>query len=232
MRRSPAPDHLVRVSSPRPVHNRIVETGAFHGWSTSWLSRALADNGTGHRIPTTSSTTYSAPSHATCQPTAGHSTTATVRVSGPARLRVAAARRRAAVIRWWELSARNGGLRAGVDFADHAVQVARCSGATVRTRSWNRHRAGRSGDAGQHHCFPVGAAAFGLVKRNGQGQANYRTVVQTTRHELHQRSSTTERPGGGRPQPGGVQVPSLLANATLYSDRSDRWQRHGAERIG
>src|SRR4051794_11146256 len=40
-----------------------------------------------------------------------------------ARLRVAAARRRAAVIRWWELSARNGGLRAGVEFADHAVQV-------------------------------------------------------------------------------------------------------------
>jgi predicted O-methyltransferase YrrM len=35
---------LVRDSRPA----RIVEIGTFHGWSTSWLLRALADNGTGH----------------------------------------------------------------------------------------------------------------------------------------------------------------------------------------
>ena len=35
---------LVRDTKPE----RIVEIGTFHGWSTSWLLRALADNGTGH----------------------------------------------------------------------------------------------------------------------------------------------------------------------------------------
>jgi predicted O-methyltransferase YrrM len=35
---------LVRETRP----GRIVEIGTFHGWSTSWLLRALADNGTGH----------------------------------------------------------------------------------------------------------------------------------------------------------------------------------------
>lgn len=34
---------LVRETRP----SRIVEIGTFHGWSTSWLLRALADNGTG-----------------------------------------------------------------------------------------------------------------------------------------------------------------------------------------
>ena len=34
---------LVREVRP----SRIVEIGTFHGWSTSWLLRALADNGTG-----------------------------------------------------------------------------------------------------------------------------------------------------------------------------------------
>lgn len=33
------------VREARP--SRIVEIGTFHGWSTSWLLRALADNGTG-----------------------------------------------------------------------------------------------------------------------------------------------------------------------------------------
>lgn len=35
---------LVRETRPA----RIVEIGTFHGWSTSWLLRALADNGQGH----------------------------------------------------------------------------------------------------------------------------------------------------------------------------------------
>jgi predicted O-methyltransferase YrrM len=35
---------LVRHYQP----TRIVEIGTFHGWSTSWLLRALADNGQGH----------------------------------------------------------------------------------------------------------------------------------------------------------------------------------------
>ncbi|MEV6634860.1 class I SAM-dependent methyltransferase [Actinoplanes sp. NPDC051470] len=35
---------LVRDNRPA----RVVEIGTFHGWSTSWLLRALADNGTGH----------------------------------------------------------------------------------------------------------------------------------------------------------------------------------------
>lgn len=35
---------LVRAAAP----TRIVEIGTFHGWSTSWLLRALADNGHGH----------------------------------------------------------------------------------------------------------------------------------------------------------------------------------------
>jgi predicted O-methyltransferase YrrM len=30
----------------RPAH--VVEVGAFHGWSTTWILRALRDNGTGH----------------------------------------------------------------------------------------------------------------------------------------------------------------------------------------
>jgi len=35
---------LVRDTKP----TRIAEIGTFHGWSTSWLLRALADNGQGH----------------------------------------------------------------------------------------------------------------------------------------------------------------------------------------